>query len=339
MAKELPDWLKSSGEVIRRQTPLSTSEIQEKAKDEKWNNLSEEIMPYIDKWNSLEVNRIFNDVAGHIFKKSYTFPPTEKDTEHSAFPAELYLKDNLGNFKSIGACRGRYDLKPPEALSTLKYELKQLGQSGIQPSNISFGKLTADFFYGESRGNSEDGTWVDYIYTHKLTMDNLTLSLSTTNGAKIFTSNISELNNVEDLERLVDKFAAETLIKQQKETEIMRDKSQRKGKLDNFVSNLQLNQFLHLGFNKISKFYPNIDNISPDELTIPNSIYSFIGDKDSIIIKVISNSASIGRDKKTKKDMKADFYSLIAITLEGKIIIPQEDTRPVYFDVKDVKPG
>ena len=118
MGKEVPNWLSKYNQGLADIKSVEDQHKKEEAEAaresfaklaNKWKPLQNEALRLTNSWQKLEVDRIFSDVAEHVFNVKISFPKTE----NGPLPDEsncIIIKDRAGKEILLIEAKGRRDL-------------------------------------------------------------------------------------------------------------------------------------------------------------------------------------------------------------------------------------
>lgn len=322
MSKELPGWLNKSANLINSQiTDFPSKNVSPKRDlSEGWGTVADEITSYINKWNSLQVNRIFGDLSEYIFHENYSQQLQNSGKSSYAYPGALCVSDSFGSLKYLDG--NVYGGQFPSSQEVLKNNLLKFQENGIQPEDIHFRSLTATMFHVESFGTDDEYRTSKNVDDFIIRMDksSLTLTHTPTNNV-LFKMALDKIDNFQTLEKAVDEFSSKYLEEQNKAVLMSIERKNKKDNLSNILSDLQMPQFLESSHINHDMHFVNIGE--EKEPKFNQFISDWIKGEQAAAIRIISSSTIANpRAIDSKITVK---YSLIIITASGRVGIPTKD--------------
>jgi hypothetical protein len=335
MTKELPGWLNKSARLISNQHAdfPSMGIFQKRDLSERWGAVTDEITSYINKWESLQVNRIFGDLSEYAFHESYSQQLQNSGKSSYAYPGTLCVSDSFGSLKYLdgNAYHGQF----PNSQETLKNNLLELQENGIQPEDVHFSSLTSTIYHRESYGSGDETYYKDVTdFVIRMDKSSLTVTHSPTNET-LFKMALEKIDNYHTLEKAVDEFSSKFLEEQKNASLISIERKNKKDNLSKILSDLQIPQFLKLPHMNHEIYFVNIGE--EGEPKFNQFISDWIKGEEAVAIRVVSSSVIANpRAEVSKITVK---YSLMIITASGRIGIPAKNGAFASRDIKDFPIG
>jgi len=346
MGKEIPDWLKKTRQLRCFDNVINGGvdhEQENNETDNKWGNLRDSVLFFIEKWNGLEIDRICNDLAQHVYHSPYHTciygPKIDNDSNNKTnsnqllFSGNLFIEDKHDLTKNLGN-GSRYGAKNLTEL--LEKYFKSLEEQGIKENDVSFGFLQASITHQWEEKVSGGTGYADDDYTIDRTTTDCEIVL-TKDFLSINNLNIplDELKTPNDLEEKLDTYFAK--IEQEKiensssQNEINKAQHEIFENLNKNEKKLHLNDLLKsLKWHIIS----NTLNIGQqkDEPRIPSWVIEWIDGEPARVDCVITSKG------KTNNKVHESYF-IVVITANGRVGFSEKPNKIADHTVEEFPSG
>ncbi|MFA6446390.1 MAG: hypothetical protein WCW14_04055 [Candidatus Paceibacterota bacterium] len=329
MEKDVPGWLKNSAQALNGQsTPDNKLHISNEA--DEWNGLVTEVTSYVERWNHLQINRIFGDVSEHIFHDSYSHPQYIRDTEPRTNPGNIYVQDTFGSSDLLEAYSGK-----PEGLTRKMFTYcKALKEKGHRPNDFVFGRIENTMFHKESHGTGDDKSWDD-VTDYIVIMDKDNLSLVTPKKEVLFSFSLESLKTFQDLETNVDVFFAQFIENRRLASERKANFQTRKDKLFKLSKELQIPSFLNTLSQAFGRHEEAFLNVDPSvDIQVPETVREWSNNEDMLVIKMTVGCTLLNQRKTERQSL-----CYVLLTSTGRLGVPLASGNIQTIDAASVPAG
>lgn len=343
--KEAPDWLKQTRAQLEERGRLRTTAINEanenrkRAEQElsqKWKPLHEKILNYAETWKSLGVDRIFQDIAIHVYDDLYSGNP-ELWTENQL--GRISLVDSQGEIKDVGGSSGQ----------VLDF-LVSLGRNGLQPEEVQFAYIQTEIYHTETYGGgptTDDPPSSRKVVDRVIRLTKGAIALLRANGEEEIRIPLEELKSSQDLERKLNSFLGKQISESVTKEKLELVRKRVKEKILEIAIDLQIPKYLnslnpptadrgHLAWHHPTLHLVNanlgeIESIEQgwgDYLEIPNEIINWLRGQPALVYTVWATG-----------DARRESYFFVTITDSGRVGILQKDGTIFAKNRAELKPG
>ncbi|KKS18009.1 MAG: hypothetical protein UU74_C0013G0016 [Candidatus Woesebacteria bacterium GW2011_GWA1_41_7] len=326
MEKEIPGWLKNSArELNRLGAPDNKIHISEEVvKPDGWEGLITEITSYVERWNLLQINRIFGDVSEHIFHDEYSSHKNINNTDPNSIPGTIYIQDAFGSSDVLG-------IPSSNLREVVGMHCKNLRKKGYRPDDFVFGRIENKIFHMEDRGTGDEREVVE-VTDYIVSMDKNNLSLSRPTKETLLNIPLESLKTSQDLEADMDVFCAKFIENKRLASERDAAFQTRMRMLVELSQDLQIPSFISAQLGQYEQAFINID--PGVVIKIPETVREWSNNEDMLVIKMTVGIKLLNQSKTERQSL-----CYVLLTNTGRLGIPLNNGDIQTIDVRSVPAG